>query len=103
MSHGRNYKRERSSQAAYRRHRMIEQEYSENVNEIETRTTISQLPHRHQLDTVDEAVLVLMGSVAPKQRYLNPAALQGTREPPDIARITSSLHNIGIYETYPHD
>jgi hypothetical protein len=82
---------------------MIEYKYTENVNEVETRTAVSQLPHRHQLDAVDEAILALMRSVASKQRYLNPVALQGTREPPDIARITSSLRNFGIYETYPQD
>jgi hypothetical protein len=73
------------------------------VNKIEPRTAVSQLPHRRQLDTVDEAVLALMRSVASKQRYVNPVALQRTGEPPDITRITSSLQNIGIYETYPHD
>jgi hypothetical protein len=79
---------------------MIEYEYTENMNEIETRAAVSQLPHRHKLDTVDEAILVFVRNVASKQSYFNPVALQSTREPPDIARITSSLQNIGIYQTY---
>jgi hypothetical protein len=54
---------------------MIEYKYSENMNEIETRTAVSQLPHRHKLDTIDEAVLVFVRNVASKQRYFNPVAL----------------------------
>lgn len=54
---------------------MIKYKYTEQVNEIETRTAISELPHGYQLDAVDEAVLALMRSDASKQRYLNPVAL----------------------------
>ena len=82
---------------------MIEYEYTENMNEIETRTAVSKLPHRHKLDTIDEAVLVFARNVVSKQRYFNPVALESAREPPDIARITSSLENIGIYQTYLQD